>query len=166
MFMESGPTGMVLAVIKGDNDLVVGFGETANGSGKEPDGKTLLRLGSISKAMAGELLGGLAAAGRLSLTEPLQSYAPAGVPVPEVGGRPITMLDLATHAAALPRELPSPAGAAAFAWPTTAHRFDWLADQKLPWAPGRAVAYSNVGFDLLGAALAEATGRPYADLLR
>ena len=168
MFMSSGATGMVLAVVRGDDDLVVGFGETAKGSGKEPDGKTLLRLGSISKAMAGELLGGLAATGRLSLTDPLQSYAPAGARVPDLGGRPITLLDLATHAAALPRELPlpSPAGAAPFAWPTTADRYDWLAHHKLPWAPGSVAAYSNLGFDLLGAALAQATGKSYADLLR
>jgi D-alanyl-D-alanine-carboxypeptidase/D-alanyl-D-alanine-endopeptidase len=41
-----------------------------------------------------------------------------------------------------------------------------LADHKLPWAPGSVAAYSNVGFDQLGAALAEAAGTSYADLLR
>ena len=168
MFLDSGATGMVLAVVHGDDDLVVGFGETAKGSGQEPDGKSLVRLGSISKALAGELLGGLAADGRLSLAAPLQSYAPDGTRVPDLDGRPITLLDLATHTAALPRELPlaPPAGAAAFAWPTTADRYDWLAAEKLPWAPGSVAAYSNVGFDLLGAALAEAAGKSYADLLR
>jgi serine-type D-Ala-D-Ala carboxypeptidase/endopeptidase len=168
MFMESGATGMVLAVVHGDDDLVVGFGETAKGSGQEPDGTTLVRLGSISKALAGELLGGLAADGRLSLTDPLQHYAPVGAHVPDLDGRPITLLDLATHTAALPREMPvaPPSGAAPFAWPTTADRYDWLAEQKLPWAPGSVAAYSNVGFDLLGAALATATGQSYEDLLR
>ena len=46
MFMESGAIGMVLAVVQGDDEIVVGFGETAKGSGQEPDGKSLLRLGS------------------------------------------------------------------------------------------------------------------------
>jgi len=78
MFQQSGATGMVLAVVQGDDDMVVGFGETAKDSGREPDGRTLLRIGSISKALAGELLGGLAAEGRLSLTDPLRSYAPEG----------------------------------------------------------------------------------------
>src|SRR4051812_44201724 len=55
-FMESGATGMVLAVVNGDQDIVVGYGETAKGSGREPDGTSLVRLGSISKTMAGELL--------------------------------------------------------------------------------------------------------------
>jgi serine-type D-Ala-D-Ala carboxypeptidase/endopeptidase len=168
LFMESGATGMVLAVVDGDDDVVVGHGETAKGSGREPDGKSLVRLGSISKVFAGELLGGLAAEGRLSLTAPLQRHAPPGVRVPGDPGRPITLLDLATHAAALPRELPveRPADAAPFAWPTAADRFAWLAGHELPWAPGSLAAYSNVGFDLLGAGLAAATGTSYAELLR
>ena len=62
-FIELGASGMVLAVVNGDQDIVVGYGETAKGSGREPDGKSLVRLGSISKAMAGELLGSLAAEG-------------------------------------------------------------------------------------------------------
>src|SRR5688500_17440264 len=72
MFLEAGATGMVLAAVDGDDDVVVGHGETAKGSGREPDGKSLVRLGSISKVFAGELPGGLAAEGRLSLTAPLQ----------------------------------------------------------------------------------------------
>jgi D-alanyl-D-alanine-carboxypeptidase/D-alanyl-D-alanine-endopeptidase len=168
VFLESGAPGMVLAVVQGEDDLVVGFGETARGSGQEPDGRSLVRLGSISKAFAGEVLGGLAAEGRLGLTDPLSRYAPDGVGLPDVDGRAITLLDLATHAAALPRELPvaPPEGSPPFAWPTAADRFAWLAGQRLPWAPGSIAAYSNLGFDLLGAALATATGTPYPDLLR
>ena len=166
-FIESGATGMVLAVVNGDQDIVVGYGETAKGSGREPDGKSLVRLGSISKAMAGELLGSLAAEGRLSLTAPLQRHAPEGRRVPGDAGQPITLLDLATHAAALPRELPvaPPPGTAPFAWPTAKDRYAWLASYTLPWAPGSIAAYSNVGFDLLGAALEAATGQTYAELL-
>jgi D-alanyl-D-alanine-carboxypeptidase/D-alanyl-D-alanine-endopeptidase len=167
MFMESGATGMVLAVVHGDDHQVVGYGETAKGSGQEPDGKSLFRLGSISKAFAGELLGGLAADGQLSLTDPLQRFAPEGIRIPDFAGRTITLLDLATHSAALPRELPMqpPPGVAPFVWPTATDRYAWLADYDLPWAPGSVAAYSNVGFDLLGAALAAATGKSYADLL-
>jgi D-alanyl-D-alanine-carboxypeptidase/D-alanyl-D-alanine-endopeptidase len=167
MFMASGATGMVLGVVHGDDDMVVGFGETAKDSGRPPDGRSLLRIGSISKALAGELLGALAAEGVLSLTDPLQKHSPVAARVPERDGRPITLLDLATRAAALPRELPlpPPSGAAPFAWPSTADRYAWLAQYRLPWMPGSAAAYSNVGFDLLGAALAKAAGKSYADLL-
>jgi D-alanyl-D-alanine-carboxypeptidase/D-alanyl-D-alanine-endopeptidase len=168
MFLESGAVGMVLAVVQGDDEIVVGFGETARGSGQQPDGKSLLRLGSNSKVFAGELLGGLAAEGQLSLTDPLQRFAPEGVSVPHFDGRTITLLDLATHSAALPRELPQdpPPNSPPYAWPTAGDRFAWLADYTLAWAPGSVAAYSNVGFDLLSAALATATGKSYPALLR
>jgi serine-type D-Ala-D-Ala carboxypeptidase/endopeptidase len=168
MFLDSGAVGMVLAVVDDDDQIVLGFGETAEGSGQTPDGKSLLRIGSNSKVFAGELLGGLAAAGEVGLTDPLQRFAPEGVHVPDFDGRAITLLDLATHAAAMPRELPldPPPNSPPFAWPTAADRFAWLADYSLPWAPGSIASYSNVGFDLLGAALATATGESYPDLLR
>lgn len=168
MFTESGAVGMVLAVVQGDDEVVVGYGETAEGNHQTPDGKTLLRLGSNSKAFAGGLLGALAAGGEVSLTDPLQRFAPEGISVPHFDGRTITLLDLATHAAAMPRELPldPPPNSPPFAWPTAADRFAWLADYTLPWAPGSVAAYSNVGFDLLSAALATATGKAYPDLLR
>jgi D-alanyl-D-alanine-carboxypeptidase/D-alanyl-D-alanine-endopeptidase len=168
MFMESGAVGMVLAVVQGEDEIVIGFGETAEGNGQEPDGNSLLRLGSNSKAFAGALLGGLAAEGQLSLTDPLQRFAPEGTSVPHFDGRTITLLDLATHSAALPRELPvdPPPNSPPYAWPTAADRFAWLADYTLPWAPGSSAAYSNVGFDLLSAALATATGKSFPDLLR
>ena len=169
MFMESGATGMVLAVVHGDDDLVVGFGETAKGSGQEPDGKIAgparLDLEGAGRRAARRAGGRRAAWPDGSSAD--TTRRPALACRISTGGT-ITLLDLATHAAALPRELPvaPPAGAAPFAWPTAADRYDWLAAQKLPWAPGSAAAYSNVGFDLLGAALAEAAGKSYADLLR
>jgi D-alanyl-D-alanine-carboxypeptidase/D-alanyl-D-alanine-endopeptidase len=168
MFLESGATGMVVAVVDGEDQMVVGYGETAKDSGQQPDGKSLLRLGSGSKVFAGELLGGLAAEGQLALTDPLQRFAPEGIQIPNFDGRAITLLDLATHAAALPRDVPldPPPNSPPFAWPTTADRFAWLADFTLPWAPGSVAAYSNVGIDLLSDALAATTDKRYADLLR
>ena len=165
MFLDSGAVGMVLAVVQGEDHIVVGYGETAEGSGQEPDGKSLLRLGSGTKVFAGALLAGLAAEGHLSLTDPLQRFAPEGIQVPEFDGRTITLLDLATHSAAMPRELPldPPPNSPPFAWPTAADRFAWLADSTLPWAPGSVASYSNTGFDLLSAALATATGKSYPE---
>ena len=62
--------GLVLAVVRGDDTVVLGFGETAKGSKLEPNGRTMLRIGSISKAFAGELLASLAAEGKLRLADP------------------------------------------------------------------------------------------------
>jgi D-alanyl-D-alanine-carboxypeptidase/D-alanyl-D-alanine-endopeptidase len=98
--------------------------------------------------------------------DPLQRFLPADVTVPKFGNRAITLLDLATHSAGLPREMAyAPEGTPPFTWPTRADRFAWLAKQRLAWAPGSVAAYSNIGFDLLGDALEGATAQPYAVLL-
>jgi D-alanyl-D-alanine-carboxypeptidase/D-alanyl-D-alanine-endopeptidase len=166
LWMESGAPGMVLVVVRGDAGIVRGFGETERGNHREPNGNSLLRLNSITKVFATEVLASLAAEGKVSLTDTLQYFA-GGKTVPAFGNAPITLLDLATHTAALPREMGSaPEGANPRAWPTRDDRWAWLPGYKLPWAPGTIASYSNVGFDLLADALENATGQSYPDLLR
>ncbi|WP_036260167.1 D-alanyl-D-alanine-carboxypeptidase/endopeptidase AmpH [Methylocapsa aurea] len=166
MFMESGAPGMVLAIVRGDHSLVLGYGETKKGNKRKPDGDSLLRLNSITKVFATEVLASLVAEGKLSLTDSLQRYA-GDATVPTFGARPITLLDLATHSAALPREMgEAPSDALPRAWPTREDRWKWLPSYKLPWAPGAIAAYSNIGFDLLADAIASAGGQAYPDLLR
>ncbi len=172
MWLSSGAPGLVLGLVHDGDTIVAGYGsirpkdDQSGQANPPPDGRTLLRLGSISKVFAGELLAGLAAEGRVRLTDPLQRYLPADTSAPRFGTRAITLLDLATYSAALPREMgDAPDGAAPFTWPTRAERFAWLAKAKLGWAPGSIALYSNVGFDLLGDALENAAGASYATLL-
>src|ERR1700756_4041158 len=120
MFLDSGAPGMVLVLVRGEHSLVLGFGETEKGNGRKPDGKSLLRLNSVTKVFATEVLVSLAADGKLRLSDPLQQYA-GGVQVPAFGARAITLLDLATHSAALPREMEgAPPDVNPRAWPTRA----------------------------------------------
>src|SRR5262249_1682560 len=101
MFMESHSPGMVLAVVRGDQQIIRGYGETAPGNKQEPDGNSLVRLNSITKVFTTEALAALAVDRKLSLADSLQDHLP-GVPVPNYQGTPITLLDLATYTAALP----------------------------------------------------------------
>ena len=166
MFLDSGAPGMVLVVVRGDSTLVRGYGETEKGNKHTPDGASLLRLNSITKVFTTEVLVSLAAEGRLALTDPLQRFA-GEAKVPAFGTRAITLLDLATHSAALPREMgDAPEGANPRAWPTHEDRWTWLPGYTLPWAPGTTASYSNVGFDLLADAIEAAGGQSYFDLLR
>ena len=166
MFLQSGAPGMVLVVVRGDRSLVLGYGETTKGNNHEPDGTSQFRLNSITKVFTTEMLARLAAEGKLRLTDPLQAYA-GHATVPTSGPRAMTLLDLATHSAGLPREMGEPPpNVSSRAWPTRADRWTWLPSYHLPWAPGTIASYSNVGFDLLADAIETAGGSPYAELLR
>ena len=168
-WLSSGAPGLVLAVVRGDESIVLGFGETRPGSKVEPDGRSILRMGSIAKVMAGHVLASMAADGALNLVHPLAKYAPAGAKVPTFAGREITLLDLATYTGGLPRELPDVPDPKPGENPFTPFQADaywrWLAHATLPYAPGSGAMYSNLGFGLLGEALAKAGGKPYATLL-
>src|SRR5215831_18337772 len=106
LWLSSGAPGLVLAVVRGDESLVLGFGETRPGSKVEPNGRSILRVGSIAKVMAGHVLASMAADGTLKLTDSLVKHAPPGAKVPAFAGRQITLLDLVSYTAGLPRELP------------------------------------------------------------
>jgi D-alanyl-D-alanine-carboxypeptidase/D-alanyl-D-alanine-endopeptidase len=167
LFAQSGATGMVLVVVRNREVMMTGYGETFPGSGSRPNANSLLRLCSISKVFAGELLTELASEGKVALTDPLQRYAPPKVIVPESSdGTSITLRDLATHTGGLSREVSSyPAKTAHFTFPDFQYRWTWLPKQKLIARPGTAAVYSNVGFDLLGDALAMAANESYPQLL-
>ena len=87
MFLGSGAPGVIVALVRGESSFVRGMGETTKGNGQEPDGRSLFRIGSISKAMAGELLTDLVVEGKVRLSDPLQRFAPAGRTVPSADDR-------------------------------------------------------------------------------
>ncbi|WP_459616536.1 D-alanyl-D-alanine-carboxypeptidase/endopeptidase AmpH [Bordetella sp. 2513F-2] len=167
LYLNSGAPGLIIAVVRGDDSVIQAYGETAPGSGIEPDAHSIFRIGSVSKVFATDVLASLAAQGKLRLTDPLSKYAPGQARV-EVNGRPITLLDLATHSAGLPRELPDP-DAAPSDNPFSAFQRDyywkWIGSNKPAYAPGTTTLYSNLGFGLLGDALAKAGGADYPAVL-
>ena len=167
IFERSAVTGMVLVVVRGGETATLSYGGTFPGSGRRPDANSLIRLCSLSKVFASDLLVKLASEGKVGLDDPLQRFAPPGKVVPDgAGAHHITLLDLATHTSGLPREVGAyPAHTPHFTFPDQAFRWYWLPKQRLLTPPGAAALYSNVGFDLLGDALASATGKTYAQLL-
>src|SRR5205085_2434571 len=108
----------------------------------------------------------LIAAGRVHLSDPVERYLPevkqlASKPQ---GASPFTFLQLATMTAGLARE---PEGAGPF-WtgPVSAWETKLLA--ALPHTsytsfPGTEYSYSNIGYAILGAALARVAGQPYVE---
>lgn len=170
MFLNARAPGLILAIVRGEDSVIAGYGETAPGNGKEPDGRSIVRVGSVSKVFATDVLAAMAARGELSLDAPLARYAPPGKAPQAFDDRPITLLDLATHSAGLPRELADPAIPPGeqnpFAGYKASYYWDWIASHRPAYRPGTTAIYSNVGFGLLGEALGKAENKPFAELVR
>lgn len=165
IYYGSGATGMALVVIDGNQRVFRSFGETRPGSNVRPQLDSVIRIASLTKLMTSEMLVKLLDQGVVKLNDPLSKYAPPGSRVPSYQGTPITLVNLATHTSALPRE--QPGGAAhrpVFVWPTREQRWTYLTNATLKSAPGAQAAYSNLAFDLLADALATASGKPYTQL--
>ncbi|MBS1206700.1 MAG: beta-lactam-binding protein [Proteobacteria bacterium] len=165
IYYGSGATGMAMVVIDGNQRVFKSYGETRPGSNVRPQLDSVIRIASLSKLMTSEMLVKMLDQGKVRLNDPLSKYAPPGTRVPTYQGTPITLVNLATHTSALPRE--QPGGAAqrpVFVWPTYEQRWSWLSTATLKTAPGRQAAYSNLAFDLLADALSKAAGKPYPQL--
>ncbi len=165
LYAASGASGMVATVVEGDQVTTQGFGKMGPKDPRRPDGRTLVRLQSISKLFASDLLATLVAQGRVKLSDPLTAHAPPGWhEIRPAKGPPITLETLATHTSGLPREsgidqtLPGPIA--------VADRWAWLSrEAALMPQPGRAARYSNLAFEFLGDALARAAGTTYGEAL-
>jgi D-alanyl-D-alanine-carboxypeptidase/D-alanyl-D-alanine-endopeptidase len=145
-----------------------GFGEVTDKSDKSPDADTMFRIGSVSEVFCGEVLASMVLDGKVRFADRLQDRLGYDVTLPEKAGHPIRLIDLATDASGLPREVPHVSGPPndPFGTNTKEAQIADLKSDPLLFPPGTAVFYSNYGFDLLGAALANAGGKPYADLLK
>jgi CubicO group peptidase (beta-lactamase class C family) len=171
--MRSGRrVGLVVGYAAGGEEWVRGYGRCGTGAHDRPDGGTIFEIGSITKVFTGLLLADLAEGGIVGVDDPLARYLPASVRVLAFEGREITLGDLSSHAAGLPR---NPRGMLR----------RWLRDRRNPFAglsvedvqqglartrlrrrPGERVRYSNLGAGLLGQALERAAEQPYERLVR
>jgi serine-type D-Ala-D-Ala carboxypeptidase/endopeptidase len=147
-----GPAGLVVAV----DDDVRAFGDA------QP--ATRFELGSITKTFTARLLEDLAEEGVVGLDEPAADLLGPGWRLP----RGVTLRRLAEHRSGLPR-LGRGILRAGLRSPDDPYReVDLeLLRRSLPALPRpRWRRYSNLGFALLGAALAARTGVPWAELVR
>ena len=167
IFLGSKVPGLVIGAVRNGETAVFGFGETADGSGKTPDGDTRMRIGSITKVFAGATLASMVADGKVAFTDKLQDRLGWDVTIPERDGKAIRLIDLATHASGLPREAEDTEGEVVT---SDRSKEDYvkslIAPDPLLFAPGTGILYSNFGFDLLAQALANTAGKPYPDLLK
>ncbi len=126
--------------------------------------KTVYRIGSITKQFTALMLLQLVQQGKVRLSDPVEKYFPE---INRVQGRiqsapPITLVQLATHTAGLaaePDEVEKFTAGPVEGWEGDLLRA--LGHTQYIHDPGSRYSYSNIGYAILGAALARAVGQDY-----
>ena len=160
--------GMVVGVIEPAGARVVSYGQSGEGDQRPPDGDTAFEIGSMTKVFTALVLAEMVRRGEVALEDPIAKYLPDGVRIPARNGQPITLLDVATHTSGLPL---MPDGLVSLSELVTlkysdAQLYAFLARYELPRQTGTTWDYSNIGYSLLGKALAARAAVDYETLLR
>ncbi len=133
------------------------------------DRNSVFEIMSITKVLTSLLLADMVARGEVSFDDPVAKYLPPSVKLHEKG-RPIALLDLATYTSGLPNmpgNLPpnwyaSPKPMADY---TEAKLYEFISSYVPKYEPGTHYEYANLGFGLLGIALARRADKSYEELL-
>jgi CubicO group peptidase (beta-lactamase class C family) len=159
---------VALQVERGNAPRFAAAGRLRAGQEGGPDEETRFEYGSISKTFTALLLADAVVRGELKLDDAVESLLPQGLKLRDSAGEPLRFIDLATHRSGLPRLPPNiqprePADPyadydAAALW---AGLEAWRAERRR----GERFEYSNLGFGLLGEALARHLKRDFATTL-
>ena len=159
--------GVVAGLTTGAGRTVVGFGRFSADDSTQPDGDTVFEIASVTKVFTSTLLADVVVRGELGLDTPVQSLLGAAARMPTRGATEIALGHLATHNSGLPR-LPGnfdPADESnPYADYDAERLYAFLSSHELRRDVGEAVEYSNVGYGLLGHALALREGTDYETL--
>src|SRR5207248_6095939 len=96
--------GMVIGLVDERGSRVLAGGKLDNGTRQEVNGDTVFEIGSVTKTFTPLLLVDMVERGEVKLDDPIAKYLPESVKVPARNGKEITLLDLVTHTAGLPRD--------------------------------------------------------------
>jgi CubicO group peptidase (beta-lactamase class C family) len=155
-----GGAGIVIAVSEHGVRRVMTYGAA------KPD--SLFEIGSITKTFTGLLLAQLSVQNKLDLRDPVRELLPPGVAAAPKGFE-ITLVDLATHHSGLPG-MPDNPGPGDMREKFTNYRaadlYDFIKRHGVGKSTHEKFAYSNLGFTVLGAALATRAGTTYSELLQ
>jgi serine-type D-Ala-D-Ala carboxypeptidase/endopeptidase len=161
-------TSIVVGVLDPDGQRrVVAHGDP--GPGQPPLGPgSVFEIGPIPRVFTATLLADMIQRAEVNLDDPVARFLPSTLRVPTRGQRQITLVDLATQTSGLPR-LPTNLRATDPANPladyTVQQLYAFLSEYVLPRDIGAEYEYSNLGFGLLGHALARRAATNYQQLL-
>jgi CubicO group peptidase (beta-lactamase class C family) len=160
-----------LAAADGGAGIVIGVSEhgvrrVMTYGAARPD--SLFEIGSITKTFTGLLLAQMAVQGKLDLRDHVRDLLPPGIAAAPKGFE-INLLDLATHHSGLP-PMPDNPGPGNVREKFTNYRasdlYAFIKRHGLGKPTDAQFLYSNLGFTVLGAALANRARTSYPELLR
>jgi D-alanyl-D-alanine-carboxypeptidase/D-alanyl-D-alanine-endopeptidase len=164
--VEKRATGMAVGIVERGRRRVILHGKQDSGDARTVAGNTLFEIGSLTKVFTALLMADMVHRKELQFDDPVDRYLPSGFRTPQRNGRAITLADLATHTSGLPLFPPITGNPLeALARYTASDLRSWLAGLTLSRDPGAQWEYSNVGYGLLGLALANKAGTTYDALL-
>lgn len=151
--------GVTIGIIDHGERLIFSYGAAKDNS--------IFEIGSMTKTFTGLILSQMVEQGKVKLDEPVRELLPEGT-VAKPAGDEITLLDLATQHSGLPR-LPTNFKPAdnknPYADYTAADLYAYIKKQGVAKPARTDFLYSNLGFGLLGQALANRAGTTYPQLL-
>jgi CubicO group peptidase (beta-lactamase class C family) len=165
---KEGSVGIVIGVIAPSGRHIISAGRRSSDDLRLPNGDTVFEIGSVTKTFTALLLAEMAEQQEVGLNDPVAKYLPAGFRIPERNGTTISLLDLATHTSGLPfmpNESASPDESATTKY-SVADLRRFIASYEVRSEIGKKWEYSNIGYWLLGEALADRAGVDYETLLR
>lgn len=153
--------GVAIAVVEHGVSRIFSYGTA------KPD--SIFEIGSVTKTFTGLALSQMVEQGTVKFDDPVRELLPAGTVAKPAGGE-ITLLDLATQHSGLPRLpdnlLPAPDPSNPYATYGPSKLYAYLAKQGIGKPAQTDFLYSNLGFGLLGEALAVRSGESYPALVR
>lgn len=158
----AGAPGVSLTVME-NNDIVwnaaVGFSDLEQHKPMTPETPT--RIGSISKTMTAVAAMRLASGDELDLDKPVSAY------LKDFSGpaHKVSLRRLASHTGCV-RAYREGEGIVYKHYATTYEALEIFQEDPLQCKPGEQFIYSSFGFNLLSAALAEAAGAPFHEVMR
>jgi beta-lactamase class C len=160
---EPNMVGLAVGVVEnGRITFLSGYGQTVAGTSEKVTPETVFRWASVSKGVAGAMIGKLAEQGKVSFAAPIAKYGTT-LRLPGGAERWATVGDLMSHRLGLYRN----------AYDNKLEegqdpRFlrQTLAQLNLICAPGTCWSYQNVAYDTSSEIVEKATGKPYPDALR
>jgi len=170
--VEKLTVGMAVCTVTAARKRFLTYGRERLSNDHPVTADTVFEIASITKIFTALLLADMVRRSEVALEDPAARHLPGDFQLPVLDARQITLADLATHSSGLPSFPPFSGTAFTPAWYDALARFSvedlkvWLKGFQPKQPAGAAWEYSNMGYALLGMALAHRGGKSYEELLQ